>query len=449
MTALPPEVDKKRYNDLDALRAFAMLSGVVLHALISFMPGTGVGWTNQDRFTHEGYAITMHVIHGFRMPLFFLVSGFFTAMMLKNRGLNGLVKHRFQRILLPMILFLAVLYPLIIMAAVAGGISNSVIEKESKQNVATLAIESESTDGDGAPFDEDERLAYGPILYGFSDSALLAVMILSFAPLFHHLWFLYYLLWLIGGFVVCALIAQKLKIKVLPDWLVSSPLRLLWLIPLTFVPQFFMATTFGPDTAGSFVPWPPKLLYYAIFFGFGALCFSCPDYEKWVGRRWIFSLVLALPALLAGLYFFKLRTELFHAGLEENWNQIMFNNAFCALFTVTYTWLTIFGLIGFFRTYFSGESKTIRFVSDSSYWLYLMHLPLVMLLQAIVGPLFIPSIVKFMGICAVTSVVLLFMYRYMVRYTWVGTMLNGKKRKPGEPEPTPPPPIIEPANQEG
>lgn len=34
----PALVDQKRYHDLDALRGFAMLLGIVLHGLMSFMP---------------------------------------------------------------------------------------------------------------------------------------------------------------------------------------------------------------------------------------------------------------------------------------------------------------------------------------------------------------------------------------------------------------------------
>ena len=29
-----------------------------------------------------------------------------------------------------------------------------------------------------------------------------------------------------------------------------------------------MITDFGPDTAGSPIPWPPLFFYYAVFFGF-------------------------------------------------------------------------------------------------------------------------------------------------------------------------------------
>ena len=50
-------------------------------------------------------------IHGFRMPLFFLVSGFFTAMLWRRRGLVALLKQRAKRILLPCLLGLVTVVP--------------------------------------------------------------------------------------------------------------------------------------------------------------------------------------------------------------------------------------------------------------------------------------------------------------------------------------------------
>ena len=106
---------KKRYHDLDALRAFAMLLGIVLHGFMSFVlfPIPQV-WPTQDINQHEGYLFALHAIHGFRMQLFFLVSGFFTAMMFRQRGIRGLIKHRAKRVLLPLIIFGIILIPTII-----------------------------------------------------------------------------------------------------------------------------------------------------------------------------------------------------------------------------------------------------------------------------------------------------------------------------------------------
>jgi len=75
-------------HDLDALRAFAMLLGIVLLGLLSFIETPM--WAANDRYqNNEIYSLIVHAIHGFRMQLFFLISGFFTAMLWQKRGLKG------------------------------------------------------------------------------------------------------------------------------------------------------------------------------------------------------------------------------------------------------------------------------------------------------------------------------------------------------------------------
>jgi len=214
-----------------------------------------------------------------------------------------------------------------------------------------------------------------------------------------------------------------------PAWFVASPLRLLWLVPLTFVPQFFMVTDFGPDTAASVIPWPPMLAYYAVFFGFGALCYGQEAFEKNIGRRWPVCLLLAVPALLLALHWYELRGSLFVTSESNELSSLLHNNLLCSLFTVLYSWLMIFGFIGLFRQFFSEGNRRIRYISDSSYWLYVMHLPPIMMLQIWVNNWPLPSVVKLLGICAVSTAALLIIYEYAVRYTWVGTMLNGKKTR--------------------
>ena len=53
-------------------------------------------------------------IHGFRMQLFFLISGFFTAMLWRKQGLRNLLKHRAKRILVPLIIATPITWILVI-----------------------------------------------------------------------------------------------------------------------------------------------------------------------------------------------------------------------------------------------------------------------------------------------------------------------------------------------
>jgi peptidoglycan/LPS O-acetylase OafA/YrhL len=83
----------QRFHDFDALRAFAMLLGKTLHALSAYRGANGpVRDVSSDKtalfdeFFHAG--------HGFRMQLFFILSGFFTAMLHQRRGYGAMMKQR-------------------------------------------------------------------------------------------------------------------------------------------------------------------------------------------------------------------------------------------------------------------------------------------------------------------------------------------------------------------
>ena len=97
-----------RRADLDALRAVAMLLGIVLHAALSFFPSF---WVVSDIRQASAFGIVVSAIHGFRMPLFFVMSGFFSAMLLHRRGRGALVRHRFFRVFLPLLLGMVTIVP--------------------------------------------------------------------------------------------------------------------------------------------------------------------------------------------------------------------------------------------------------------------------------------------------------------------------------------------------
>ena len=79
----------RRYHDFDALRSGAMLLGIVLHGMMSLVPLPLAVWPAQDVSQSPFYLFLLHAIHGFRMQLFFVLSGFFTVMMWKKYGLKN------------------------------------------------------------------------------------------------------------------------------------------------------------------------------------------------------------------------------------------------------------------------------------------------------------------------------------------------------------------------
>ncbi|MCS7470670.1 hypothetical protein NZK35_28800 [Stieleria sp. ICT_E10.1] len=65
-----------------------------------------------------------------------------------------------------------------------------------------------------------------------------------------------------------------------------------------------------------------------------------------------------------------------------------------------------------------------------SYWLYLTHIPLIIYAQYWVRDYPLPPFLKFLIVCVVTSVLLLLSYQLLIRYTPIGTLLNGKRNRP-------------------
>lgn len=102
----------ERFHDLDALRAFAMIMGILFHAAWMFMPQFFY-YPYPDAAATEWLSYFFYASHTYRMQLFFLVAGFFACMMIQKRGVTKFVSNRLSRIGIPFIVFGAILIPLI------------------------------------------------------------------------------------------------------------------------------------------------------------------------------------------------------------------------------------------------------------------------------------------------------------------------------------------------
>ena len=98
-----------RFHNLDFLRAFAMMMGLVIHAPILFtMPDVARDFQIENMPALESWGwLVMGFISNWRMPLFFLLSGFFAVLVIEKKGNPHFIKDRIIRIGITCLLFSA------------------------------------------------------------------------------------------------------------------------------------------------------------------------------------------------------------------------------------------------------------------------------------------------------------------------------------------------------
>jgi peptidoglycan/LPS O-acetylase OafA/YrhL len=90
-------------------------------------------------------------------------------------------------------------------------------------------------------------------------------------------------------------------------------------------------------------------------------------------------------------------------------------------------WLLILAIVGTFVSHFPQPTPLVRYLSDASYWMYIVHLPIVIAVPGVLAPSPLPALVKFAITLAVTTAVTLVTYHYLVRSTSIGALLNGRR----------------------
>lgn len=407
-----PSGDRGRRHDLDALRAIAMLLGIALHAALAYLPAP---WPIDDPAKSIGLGVAVEAIHGFRMPLFFLLSGFFTAMLWRRRGLGALIAHRAKRILLPLVLGAVILVPAIhLVCSVALDLEYSEVEDVVRRASHSLGTVELGEGIDAPSLAEEPRDLVRPR-----------------TPLLHHLWFLYYLVLLVTLFAPCFWIVDRLGAPSPPTWITGALATALLWIPLTCIAQARMhrgglVPGFGPDT--SIDLWVPGhlLLYYALFFGFGTLLYGAGERGERIGWSWRFTLPFALIGVLPlglGVAYGEVPVPEALGGAWER--RLEWGSA------TVYTWLMIFACLGAAREFLNSERPALRYLSDASYWMYLAHLPLVLGLQLAVRDLAWAWLPKLTLVVVGSTGLLLLGYRHLVRHTIVGRTLNGPRPRVG------------------
>lgn len=90
-------------------------------------------------------------------------------------------------------------------------------------------------------------------------------------------------------------------------------------------------------------------------------------------------------------------------------------------------WTWTYALLGLCVRFLRSDRPSIRYLADASYWMYLLHLPLLAGFELLIFDRPWPILVKLMLTWVVVTAVLLGTYQLLVRHTWIGSWLNGRR----------------------
>lgn len=385
-----------RLDYLDAVRAFALLLGIVFHASLSFVP-IYIGWAVMDVSTSPVVAAFLLVSHSFRMELFFLIAGFFSNMTFHRKGAATFVKSRLTRIAIPFLIGWFILRPLLVSAWVMGGES--------------MRGEVDILDG---------------LKIGFQSLGQLPKDLLTGT----HLWFLYYLL-----LVTATVLAVRAVVSLAPGvytklsrctdsavaWIAKS--RISWLlVSLPTAACLWYMNAWGMDTPDkSLFPHWPVFIVYGGFFTLGWLLHRQAGLMALLARVSIGRIALCVFSMVVCIVLSAYQSDLGHPRIG------MIRAAFSFSYAIM-MWLLVLLSIGFFKRFFDRPRKPVSYIADASYWLYLSHLPIVIWLQIAFAELPLHWSIKLTAIVFLSVGISLVLYDLFVRSTLIGQTLNGRKR---------------------
>jgi len=366
----------ERLHGPDTVRALMMLLGVVLHASMFYMTTPEkTGWPLTDfSGTHVFFDYLYYFIHSFRIPVFFVIAGYFSLMLFEKKGMDFFIKNRAKRIALPLLACVSILAPIM------GYILLGYLQKYNSP-----------------------LLANGIPQYEFYN-----------APIFFHLWFLYFLFLFYFGF----LLYQNFKPKdfSLTPFIKKAgeiavfPWGMLIGIVLT-MPLYFIFPKGVIDTSVTLMPRIDILFYYVMFFTAGVFLYKGPKILAGLTKNWPWALSIGL------LSFFVYSKGIFSGDTSLNF-----------ISGPVTTWCLVWGIVGFTFNYKRAPGPILTYLSEASYWIYLIHLPIIFALGGYMMTWQTSIFIKAGVLISFTTLFSLLTYHLWARSTLIGLVLNGKKK---------------------
>jgi hypothetical protein len=376
-----------RLPGLDALRTASMIAVVAAHAAYAYVSCrlAGLPWAVRDPKRSFLFDMICWSSISWAMPAFFTLGGFAAAAIWTNRGPEGYLRDRLRRIALPAIAAVPlVLVPSLLVWTCGWFVSGRI---NYRQAINFVFVDREL---------RDNRM--GPA----------------------HLWFLEFLMIMLVVYGLVRLYSKRPSFH-LPSAFFSGFGAVTLAVPtMLFLWIGHRLNGLDPimDMRNSFIPNPFRLLHHGWFFAVGTWIYGSREELRKLQKYPLVFLAIAIAAFSSRAGLVKMDSVQSLQGLNA-WLSV----ASAALFG----WFSLFGFIGLALTYFSGTTPLVRYLADSSYWIYLTHFPIVGLVQVGLYHAPWPPEWKFLISLVVTLGFGLLSYHGLVRYTIIGKHLHGSR----------------------
>jgi len=362
---------------IDYLRNFANLVRCFIHASVPYMMTYAPMWPVNDKGSWF-FDFTIFELHLFVMELFFMISGFMFAMELNNKSVKKIIKNRFKRIVIPFLFGLVLLVPIVL--------SMFSISNYSEFSLLQLDVLKQS-------YFSGWRLG----IENFFPTA--------------HLWFLYYLIL----FYTLTIFFKKFLLKIK----FFSIVYLFVGIFVSITCMFYM-NRWIVDNPITLVPEIPSFIHYFCFFLIGFFVYNSEklysSLKIYANKILIIGIVFGVLSIVPQLWFTKTNLSYY----------IIIKSSAIVLSCSAIYFLTI-GIWGYFSKLEIKDSKILRYFTDSSYWVYLSNMPLVVMFHISFLPLEMSLYMKFI-FSFIGALTLSFLtYEFLVRYTFIGGILNKRR----------------------
>ena len=410
--------NQERYHGLDFVRAVAMMLGLSVHVNIFYFSEDRMFWSAGE---YHGDPINQSIaffIFQFRMPLFYMLAGFFALLVIERKGLSFMTGDRVKRIGIPFVVGIALLKPIIeVFWCVNTTYENTLFELSAWERFKHI------------------------IFWGtFSDKEI------PFNLPLGHLWFIYFLLFYYAAHFLFRYVRLKLlgsvhiNIDSAFKFFVTNKLGL-FLLPLLFFPLRYSLKQPGIGLNQVDFEWNSFLLYGSHYL-FGVLLYRNRECLKTIAKHCWYYAVIAVPVFV---YVIEPASRVesspsvvwditsWHVSGVSLWNEGIFHTGW---FKVVICYLKdlscftlCFAFIGLAHRFLNKPSPYVRYLADSAYWAFWIHLLPTFVLSSYLQQFdSVNSLAKSYVAFVVSAFLVYWTYNAFVRYSFLGDYFMGRRK---------------------